>query len=127
MTTQASWLLFSLFFAHYLGDFTPLATARMQEAKANGGPASLIFAHAAVHMLLVATATVLVVRAAWTIIAVAATIELVTHFLIDLARARLTRRFSALRNPTQNAFWFALGVDQLAHGLVLIGVATYVL
>lgn len=123
MTDQAIWLLCGLLVAHYLGDFTPLANARIQEAKANGGPLGLIFLHAGIHAVLVAAVIFLLVGAAPTIIAIAMAIELVSHFLLDVGRARLGVRFPALRDPAQNAFWYTLGVDQLAHGLVLVGLA----
>lgn len=127
MTSQAIWLMAALLVAHCLGDFTPLATPRMHEAKANGGPLLLIAGHAAVHMVLVAAAIVLIVGPAWSVVTMAAAVELVTHFALDATRARLGLRFRALRTPSEDAFWWAFGVDQLSHGLVLVGLAGLVL
>ena len=127
MTGQAVWLISGLLFGHFLGDFTPLATDRMQHAKANGGPLLPIFAHAAVHTLLAGTVIVLAAGPAWRIVAIAAAIELTTHFIIDAGRARLGLRFASLRSPSENAFWYALGADQLSHALILVGLAAYVL
>ncbi len=127
MNNQAFWLLVGLLLAHFLGDFTPLATARMQEAKANGGPMLPIAGHAGVHTGLVTAAVTVFVMPAWTILAAVASIEFGTHFAIDAIRARLGRRVPALKDPTRNAFWYALGVDQLAHGLVLMGLAALAL
>ena len=127
MTASASWLLAGLLLAHCLGDFSPLATGRMQVAKANGGPMYLIAGHAAVHMVLVTAAVILVARPTWSLILAAAGIELVTHFLLDAGRARLGRRFPAFNDHRDNTFWYALGADQLAHGLVLVWIAGLVL
>ncbi len=127
MTTQAAWLLAGLFLAHCLGDFSPLATGRMQVAKANGGPMYLIGGHAAVHTVLVAAAVALLARPVWPLVLAAAGIELVTHFMLDAGRARLGHRFPALNDHRDNTFWYALGADQLAHGLVLVWIASFVL
>ncbi len=127
MTAQAIWLLCGLLVAHYLGDFTPLANARIQEAKANGGPLHWIFVHAAIHTILVAAVIFLLVDPPLTIIAIAAGIELASHFLLDVGRAQLGLKFNVFRDPARNAFWYALGVDQLAHALVLIALARIVL
>jgi hypothetical protein len=62
MTTTAILLLVVLFVAHYLGDYTPLATPRMQRAKAAGRPVGPIAAHALVHAALVALAVLAVAR-----------------------------------------------------------------
>lgn len=121
---NAPFILFgALLVAHYLGDFTPLATAGMQRAKANGGPLILIAGHAGVHTLLVFAAVALVARPTIPILAAVASIEFVTHFGIDAGRARLGQRVPVINDPHQGPFWYALGLDQLAHGLVLVGVA----
>lgn len=127
MSTTATALLVGLFVGHFLGDFTPLATARMQRAKAEGGPMGPIFAHAAVHAILVSITVWLVLRPPLPVVALAAAVELVTHFAIDGVRARIGVRVRALSDPASNPFWWALGLDQLLHGLVLIGIAVLVL
>ncbi len=127
MTTQAATLLAGLFFAHYLGDFTPLSTPDMLEAKANAKPMWLIGAHAAVHTLLVALVILIVVFPSWSIFALALAIEFFTHFAIDAGRARLGRRHPGLNDPRRNVFWYVLGLDQMAHALVLLGLAALVI
>ncbi|MEN8145748.1 MAG: DUF3307 domain-containing protein [Gemmatimonadota bacterium] len=127
MSTSAAILLGALMVAHYLGDFTPLATARMQRAKANGGPVGPIAAHAAVHGLLVGLAVLIVIRPSASVLALAAGLELAVHFALDATRARLGADVPALADPNSNLFWWALGLDQLLHGLVLIGIAVLVL
>ncbi len=127
MSTTASILLVALFVAHFLGDFTPLATARMQRAKSSGGPMGPIAAHAAMHAILVGLAVLTVARPSPPVVALAVGLELVSHFAIDAARARIVVGMPALRDPGSNPFWWALGLDQLLHGLVLIGIAVLVL
>lgn len=127
MTGEATWLLLALLFAHFLGDFTPLATARMQEAKAAGRPLKPIAGHAAVHGLLVTLAVVGFGGTPWTLVAGAAGLEFATHFLIDTVRGRLGGRVPALGDPRRSLYWTLLGLDQFAHGVVLVAIAALVL
>lgn len=121
-------VLFSgLLVAHYLGDFTPLATAGMQKAKANGGPMLPIAGHAAVHGMLVLVVVAVVATPAIPILAAVAGFEFITHFGIDATRARLGKWAPILNDPGRNPFWYALGLDQLAHGLVLVALAAMAL
>ncbi|MFO7589027.1 MAG: DUF3307 domain-containing protein [Gemmatimonadota bacterium] len=127
MSGAAAVLLAALLVAHELGDFTPLATPRMHRAKAEGGPMGPIAAHAAVHGVLVGLAVLVVVSPSLPVLATAVGLEWATHFAIDLGRGRLGLRVPALADLHGSAFWWALGVDQLLHGLVLVGIAYLVL
>lgn len=127
MSGDAVQLLVLLLVAHYLGDFTPLATRTMQEAKAGFRSPGPIVAHAAVHGALVLLAVTLSVRGPWTLPLVAAGVEFGTHLAIDLTRTRIGLRWAALQDPARGPFWYALGLDQLAHGLVLVWIAALVL
>lgn len=127
MTTAGALLLAALLVAHCLGDFTPLATVRIRQAKAEGGPLRLIALHAAIHAALVGVAVLVAGGAApATILGLAVGLELTTHFAIDTGRARLGLRVPALGDMQTNPFWWALGVDQLLHGLALVGIALLV-
>lgn len=121
MTAEATALLLGLLLAHFLGDFTPLASERIQEAKAGNGALLPILEHAAVHGLLTGVAAGLIVRPGWTLLAWAVGIEIGSHFVIDAGKARLAARISALRSPERQAFWYAVGADQLAHVAILVG------
>lgn len=123
MTGEATVLLLALLAAHFLGDFTPLAPERVQKAKAAGGPLLPIAGHAAVHGLLVGLAAAAVARPGWALLAGAAAIEFGSHLLIDVVRSWLGVRFAALRSPERQAYWYALGADQLAHIAILVGLA----
>ncbi|MGB5674914.1 MAG: DUF3307 domain-containing protein [Gemmatimonadota bacterium] len=123
MTDQAATLLIFLFVGHFLGDFTPLATARMQEAKLSGTPIGPIALHALVHAVLVGVAVVAIARPVPMLILAAATVEFWTHLGLDWFRGKMSVRRPALGDPNQRVFWTVLGLDQLAHGLVLVGIA----
>lgn len=126
MSTQALVLLAALLVGHFLGDFTPLATARMLEAKANGGPMRLVAAHAAVHAVLTGLAVSLVVGLEPSVLALVVGLQFVTHGALDAVRSRLGVAFPSLGDPTHNVYWTALGLDQLAHGLVLVAITAVV-
>lgn len=121
------WLLALFFVGHFLGDFTPLSTPRMQEAKSTGGPFRYIAAHAAVHAGLVAVAVAMVAGLSVPLLATAGALEFVTHTAIDAGRARIVAAVPRLGDPQARGFWGLLGLDQMAHGLVLIAIAAVVL
>ncbi len=123
MSGASAWLLATLLAAHFLGDFTPLATPRMQRAKAAGKPVGPIAAHALVHACLVGIAVTVAARPGLHLTATVMGIELVTHFGIDWARGLLGARHPALSDPKNQLFWTTLGLDQMAHGLVLVWIA----
>jgi len=126
MTGESVWLLASLFLAHFLGDFTPLSTPRMQEAKSRGKPVGPIAAHAGVHALLVGVAVIILAWPGLSLLVVAVGLEFTTHLGIDWFRGRLGGRYPGLRDPGVQAFWTAMGLDQLAHYLVLLAIASIV-
>lgn len=126
MTLEAAGLLTALMLAHFLGDFSILANARIIESKATGGPVLTIALHAAIHGLL--TAPVLFAFSGSPNASLVATSGIVvTHFAIDLVRSRLGLRFPALTDVTRKPYWTALGFDQFLHGLILIWAAMTVL
>ena len=122
MSREAVLLLSCLMVGHFLGDFTPLATARMQEAKARGGPMRVIAAHAALHAVLTGLAVALVARPEASALVLVVALQFLTHWGLDAFRARLGVRVPALADPAKNVHWTALGLDQLAHGLVLLAI-----
>lgn len=123
MTDVGAGLLSSLFLAHFLGDFTPLSTRRMRDAKAVGRPAGPIAAHAGVHALLVGVAVMVAGPPNLFLLAGAMAWEFGTHLGIDWFRGRLGGRYPSLQDPRTRAFWTTLGLDQLAHYLVLLSIA----
>lgn len=127
MTGTAGALMATLLVAHFLADFTPLSTPRMLEAKATATSPGWILLHAGVHAVLISLAVWAVARPGWSLIGVAFGVELSTHFAIDYVRAKLGVRIPSLADASERPFWHALGLDQLAHGLVLVAIAALVL
>lgn len=123
MTEQAATLLIFLFVGHFLGDFTRLTTARMLEAKLTGSPIGPIALHALIHAVLVGLAVAAIARPVPMLILAAVTIEFWTHLGLDWFRGKMSVRHPALGDPNQRVFWTALGLDQLAHAMVLVGIA----
>ena len=119
-------VLAALLVAHFLGDFTPLATARMQKAKAVGRPVGPIAAHAMVHAVLVAIAVWIVGGPGAALVATAAGVEFATHLAIDWTRGRIGALRPGFRDPATQAFWSLLGLDQLAHVLVLVWIVSII-
>lgn len=126
MSSQAAALMAALLVAHFLGDFTPLATARMQDAKAIGTPLGPIVVHAMIHAILVAVAVALAAAPGWAMVGAAAAIEFGTHLGIDWTRGKVGAAIPELADSGDPEFWTALGLDQLAHGLVLVGIAALI-
>ena len=125
VTTEAAWLLAGLMIAHFLGDFTVLATPRMLESKATGRSFQWIAAHAAVHGALVIPVLLVFTSFGRALLVVA--VITISHFVIDTGRSLLVTRFPILADASRKMFWSALGFDQLLHGLMLIWAALYVL
>ena len=124
--TGADFVLLSLLLAaHYLGDFTPLATPGMRAAKDGQGSVGMMGVHAAVHATLVLLALA-AVRVPWPLVLGSAAFELGAHFGVDWGRMKLGLRVPILRDPGQNPFWRLLGLDQLAHGVTLMAIAVWV-
>lgn len=86
-----------------------------------------IVVHALIHATLVGIAVMVVVRPGVALLAKAVGVQFGTHFGIDWGRGLLGARNPALSDPKGQAFWTILGLDQLAHGLVLIWIALQVL
>ena len=49
-------------------------------------------------------------------------LQFVIHWGLDAFRARLGVHLPAVADPGRNVYWTALGLDQLAHGLVLLAI-----
>lgn len=107
-------LMIALLIKHFFADF-PMQTPYMLKGKSSlTGWFLPLLSHAAVHAIL--TAAVLAVAGVpATLIAVLATAELALHVAIDRLKAH--PKLGGRWNPAQPQFWWALGADQLAHGL----------
>lgn len=115
-----SLLLIALLVCHYLADFC-LTMPSMIRAKADGRRAMPILAHAAVHAALMGLC-LLAYGVSWRLLMLLAGMELVSHFLIDTAKGRLSARFPLLNDRGQKPHWMLYGLDQLLHQLVVVAI-----
>lgn len=111
-------LLITLFICHYLADFC-LTSPAMIRAKADGRNPWPILLHAGIHAGLVGLC-LLFWQTPWKTLLLLVFLELVSHFLIDTAKGRLTARFPALADMQQKPYWMLYGLDQLLHLMVLV-------
>lgn len=113
-------LLLSLFFCHFLADYTHLSTAWMLKAKQFGTPVGPIFTHAFIHGSLM----LVVITCFFGITGVVALdlflIQVITHFLVDVWKGKMNVWFPALRSPANKWHWIVFGFDQFLHAVVIV-------
>ena len=126
MSSETVLLFVLLLIGHFLGDFSPLATRKMQEAKVGARPPGLIAAHAAVHAILTLGAVAAIVSD-WSLVLTAAAVQFGTHLIIDYTKMKLGVRYATFQDPESGPYWYLFGADQLAHQLVLVAIAAMVL
>ena len=115
--------LFLLFLlCHFIGDFSHCSLVMFPsvlKAKGIGKPFLPIALHAGVHGLCVFLA-VLLFFGPWLAL-LAALLEWFTHTGIDVLKGRLNVWIPSL-DPRNIWHWWAFGLDQMAHMLVLVGI-----
>ena len=111
-------LLIVLLICHYLADFC-LTLRVMIRAKADGRRLWPIMLHAAVHALLIG-ACLVVYGVNWQLLLMLMLVELLTHFLIDTAKARLSAACPTLADSRRKPYWMLYGLDQLLHQMVIV-------
>lgn len=116
-------LLITLFFCHYLADFTPLSRPFMLEAKRFGKPLGPILQHAFVHGAVM-----------WMPLIIACgenehsqylpfflyLFQVSTHFVIDTLKGRVNGWFPQVQSPANSLHWIVFGFDQFLHAVVII-------
>lgn len=110
--------LIALNVCHWAADFTHLSTDWMLNAKRYGKPLYPIFIHALVHALLFFTAVWILYDLDKAIFA--GGFQLITHFMIDLIKGRLSFWFRRLEDPSNKYHWWVFGADQFMHHLVIV-------
>lgn len=106
-------LLIALLVCHYLADFC-LTSPAMIKAKADGRNPWPILLHAGIHAGLVGIC-LLCWQISWNLLLMMMALELVSHFLVDTAKGRLSARFPRLADPQGKPYWMLYGFDQLLH------------
>lgn len=111
-------LLIILLVCHYLADFCFTFPALIR-AKADGKNLEPIALHSSVHAALVWLCLV-VFGVEWKLLFLLVLLELVSHFIIDTSKARLSIRFTYLADMRHKPYWMLYGLDQLLHQFVVI-------
>ena len=90
----------------------------MLKAKALGKDLLPIFLHAYVHAILFYIVLAIMwgpLVAMW-----GSSLQLVTHFIIDVWKGRMNGWFPKLQDNTNPYHWWIFGIDQFLHQLVII-------
>lgn len=116
--TRMVFFLLTLFLCHYLADFC-FTFPSMIRAKVDGRNPWPILLHAAIHAGLVGVCLVCW-QVPWKLMLLMLLLELVSHFLIDVAKGRLSARFTSLADPQKKPYWMLYGFDQLLHLSVIV-------
>lgn len=116
--TNATLLLIALLVCHYLADFC-LTMPVMIRAKADGRRLWPIALHASVHAVLMGVC-LCVYGVGWKWLLALTAIELVSHFVIDVSKARISSRYPYLSDSRRKPYWMLYGLDQLLHQLVVV-------
>ncbi len=117
-------LILLLFLCHWLGDFSPLQTAWMLRAKADGKLLLPILAHAGVHALLMGIC-LLFFSSGYTLLYMAL-LQWGSHFFIDTLKAKMNVWFPQLHSPSSRSHWLVFGADQMLHHAIMVLMAWYV-
>ncbi len=116
-------LLIALLVCHYLADFC-LTLPIMIRAKANGKQLWPIVLHSMVHAVLMGLCLLLFAVSVLTTLSLIVA-EALSHFIIDLSKARLSTHVPRLAEATGKPYWMLYGLDQLLHQLVVVGIWAY--
>ena len=120
-----NYLLLSLLFCHFLGDFTHLSTNWMLKAKKLGEPLFPIFCHASVHAILMIIVLFLF-NISLTKIILLFFIELISHFIIDVLKGKLNVWSPNLANPINKFHWYIFGFDQFLHIVTILFIVSLI-
>lgn len=115
------YLLIGLQIKHFICDY-PLQNAYMLQKGGLVGWVKPLLAHSSVH----AVGTFIVfLYFGFKIAILFSLIDFVLHFVVDRIKACPT--IGGKYNPTQPYFWWALGLDQMAHHIINILFVAFVL
>lgn len=103
---------------HYIADYQ-LTTPKMIAAKSHGKTYLPILQHAVIHATLM-TICLLLFGVNFQIGLYLFVLQLVTHFLIDVGKGRINKRFPKTADTTQKIYWQVYGLDQFLHTMVIL-------
>jgi hypothetical protein len=108
------WIITGLLIKHFLVDF-PFQTQAMIQGKGTYLQRDGIL-HSLFHGL--ATSAVFFLFGFGPLSLALGLLDFLIHYHVDWTKSNINRHFNL--RPDQNAFWNALGIDQLAHGLTYV-------
>lgn len=111
-------LIVLLFVCHWLADYTHLQRPWMLKAKMTGTPISHIAVHALVHAVLMSFC--LLFFASGELLVFLVFFEWITHFIIDMGKAKANVWFPILKYPTHQFHWIVFGFDQFLHHAIIV-------
>lgn len=106
-----------LMLKHALADFVLQTESQRREKGLYGARGG--FTHAGTHILLTAPVFLLLPPVGTMALALLAA-EFALHYHIDFVKEQLVRRNGWTSHDTP--FWWAIGIDQLMHGLTYVGI-----
>ena len=128
MTDASDVILLSLTYLlikHAVADFFLQTPFQYQNKGRYGHPGGLL--HCAIHLVLTIPVFWIVPSSIPQLMAVILVGEFVVHYHVDWSKEAVLKRYDW--TPDTAAFWRAMGVDQLAHGLTYVAIvwvlATY--
>ena len=102
-----------LMFKHAVADFYLQSTYQYMNKGHYGHPGGIL--HSAIHVALTPLVYLVIAPASLLLVLGIAASEFVLHYHIDWLKEQITHRHGW--NAQDRCFWFALGTDQLVHGL----------
>lgn len=115
---NSAYLLIALLVCHYLADFC-LTMPVMIRAKADGKNLWPIALHSAIHAFLMGLC-ILIYGTEWWLLLVLIIFEFVSHFGLDVSKAKISTIFLPLSNNRHKPYWVLYGLDQLLHQVVVV-------
>ena len=95
----------------------------MLDAKRLGKPLLPIFAHAFIHASLMLVVLAIGFGVSSVDLAILFSLQLLSHFSIDVWKGRMNGWFPALQSPANKWHWIIFGFDQFLHAVVIIWMA----
>lgn len=103
---------------HFLADFILQTRYQLGKFRADWGFFLPLLSHAATQAAFTLAICLVVCPTLWWL----ALVDLTTHFVMDRVKAG-PKYLGRFNDPKKPAYWFALGFDQMVHGLTDLAIA----
>ncbi|HSD92434.1 MAG TPA: DUF3307 domain-containing protein [Methyloceanibacter sp.] len=112
-----------LMFKHGVADFYLQTSYQYLNKGKYGHPGGII--HAGIHTALTPLVYLVLVPGSFLVASAIAFAEFLLHYHIDWLKEQITHRNGW--TPQDRGFWYALGTDQLVHGLTYLAIVVVLL